>query len=131
MTRRVLIIATLATGLLSACGDDSADEQGGEEAAAEVDTSLPGDPEAGAEVYNRVCIACHAADGKGNGGLTGANFVDDKSRLAKGNDELIHSITEGRLDANPPMPPQGQALSQTEIKNALSYVRYTFGGTRE
>ncbi len=140
MKRTTLIIATLVS-FLSACGDDSSGEETATTSAASssangataaaVDTSLPGDPEAGAAVYNRICVACHARDGRGTGGLTGANFVDDTTRLSKGNDELLTSIREGRPNASPAMPPQGQALTDQEMRDVLAYIRYTFGGTRE
>ena len=128
---RVLLSVTImvfATTALAACGDD---EPGAGTESAAVDTSLPGDPEAGAQVYQRVCVACHAADGRGNGGLTGGNFVDDETRLAKGNEELLASIRDGILDATPPMPAQGAALSDQEMRDALAYIRHEFGGTTE
>jgi mono/diheme cytochrome c family protein len=94
------------------------------------DTSLPGDPVKGEEVYKRVCLACHGADGKGNGGMTGADFVKDKTRLAKDNKVLIKSVTEGVLKVppgKPVMPAQGGSLSEDEIKDAIAYIRKTFG----
>lgn len=95
------------------------------------DHSLPGDPVAGEEVYRASCLACHAADGKGNGGITGANLVDDRRRLAKNNDTLLHSIREGVLTTSPAMPPHKDILTDVQIRDALSYVRRTFGGTQE
>jgi mono/diheme cytochrome c family protein len=95
------------------------------------DHSLPGDPVAGEEVYRASCLACHAADGKGNGGITGANLVDDRRRLAKNNDTLLHSIREGVLTTSPAMPPHKDILTEVQIRDALSYVRRTFGGTQE
>jgi len=134
-SQRTLVFALLL-GVVALTGCKGEEEESAatteapaESPAPEVDRSLPGDPEAGALVYNRICVACHGADGRGNGGVTGADFVGDPSRLAKGNDVLIHSITVGILDKNPPMPAQGQALSEQEIRDALSYVRQTFGGT--
>ena len=130
----MMLISVALLGLAAGCrGEEGAVEGAAEGAApaaapAEVDRSLPGDPEAGAAVYARICIACHAADGRGNGGLTGADFIGDPSRLAKSNADLIRSITHGVLDKSPPMPAQGQVLSEQEIKDVLSYVRREFGG---
>lgn len=87
---------------------------------------LPGDPQAGAEVYGRVCSACHGQDGTGNGGMTGADFVNDDGRLDQPNDKLLASIKDG-VDANPPMPPQKGVLSEDEMKDALAYIRSEFG----
>jgi len=108
------------------CDDDAAAEEtpGG-------DQGLPGDPEAGAAVYQRICVACHAADGKGNGGITGANFVDDQTRLTKTNGQLLTSIREGVSTGPQPMPAQGAVLSEQEMRDALSYIRREFGGTQE
>lgn len=92
------------------------------------DHSLPGDPVAGATVYTTTCIPCHGADGRGNGGMTGADFIDDHSRLAKNNETLLHSITEG-IPNTPPMPSHRAILTEVQIRDALSYVRVHFGGT--
>jgi mono/diheme cytochrome c family protein len=88
---------------------------------------MPGDPDAGAAVYASTCVACHAANGQGNGGMTGADFVNDESRLAKDNAVLIRSITDGVLTASPPMPGHGTILTETQIRDVLSYIRREFG----
>ena len=128
--KSMMILTVALLGLAAGCRREEGEEreEAPAEAPVEVDRSLPGDPDAGAAVYARICIACHGADGKGNGGLTGANFVGDPTRLAKSNEQLIHSITYGILDKNPPMPAQGQVLSEQEIKDVLSYIRREFGG---
>lgn len=92
------------------------------------DHSLPGDPVAGEVVFRTNCVACHGADGRGNGGMTGADFVRDRRRMAKNNDTLLRSIREG-IVATPAMPAHAAILSDTQIRDALSYVRVTFGGT--
>jgi mono/diheme cytochrome c family protein len=121
-----IITATLLAATLAwaGCGKDDAGAASG--AVAEGERSLPGDPEAGATVYKRACVACHAADGRANGGVTGADFIGDPSRLAKPNDVLLTSIRDG-VDGNPPMPPQGQLLSEQEMKDVLAYLREEFG----
>lgn len=92
------------------------------------DHSLPGDPVAGETVYRTNCIACHAADGRGNGGITGADLARDPRRLAKNNDALLRSIREG-VSASPAMPAHRDILTDQQMRDALSYVRATFGGT--
>ena len=135
-TLTILSLALALTTGLSACGgeEEAAVEAPAVEApaveapAANADTSLPGDAEAGAALYAaKGCVACHGADGRGNGGMTGADFVGDATRLAKGNDVLIASITDGVLDVSPIMPPQGSVMTEQEIKDVLSYIRQTFG----
>lgn len=92
------------------------------------DHSVPGDPVAGEAVFRANCVACHGADGRGNGGMTGADFVDDHSRLAKNNETLLHSITFG-VPNSPPMPAHQAILNETQIRDALSYLRVHFGGS--
>lgn len=92
------------------------------------DHSLTGDPVAGALVFSTTCSPCHGADGRGNGGMTGADFIDDHSRLAKNNETLLHSITDG-IPNSPPMPSHRAILTEVQIRDALSYVRVHFGGT--
>lgn len=88
---------------------------------------LPGDPEEGKAIYEKHCLACHQKDGRGNGGITGANFVDDPSRLAKSNEALLESIREGVTGGTAVMPPHKDRLTETQMKDALSYVRAEFG----
>lgn len=90
---------------------------------------MPGDPVAGEAVYNKVCLACHGADGKANGGLTGLNFVAEPTRLNKTNEELLTSIRDGFKGKNAVMPAHKDSLTDKEMKDALSYVRKRFGRT--
>lgn len=117
MNARILLSLVIAL-VLAAC------KSGG--GAADIDTSLPGDPAAGAEVYGRICVACHGADGRGNGGL-GGDFIGEPQRLQQDNAVLINTITNGVTRNNRVMPAQGAVLTEQEIKNVLSYVRQQFG----
>lgn len=89
------------------------------------DTSLPGDPVAGAPIYARVCLACHGSDGRGNGGI-GGDFAQPE-RLQQDNAVLINTITNGSNVNGRVMPPQSAVLSEQEIKDVLSYIRQEFG----
>lgn len=91
------------------------------------DTSMPGDPEAGALVYAETCQPCHAADGRGNGGMTGGDFVGEPVRLQKGNDVLLREIAEGINNGSRVMPPHEDILSAQQRMDALSYVRQQWG----
>lgn len=87
----------------------------------------PGNPERGAKVYGTYCVGCHAADGKANGGTTGASFVDDPTRLAKTDEELLTSIAEGKTGPIGAMPPWKGALTGQQRVDALAYIRASFG----
>lgn len=88
-----------------------------------------GDPARGAKIYGTYCVGCHGEDGRANGGKTAANFVDDKTRLAKTDLELLTSISEGKTGAIGVMPPWKGALSPQQRADALAYLRATFGAS--
>lgn len=106
-----------------------ADAGAGDAGAAVAEAALePGDAGRGAKVYGTYCAGCHAADGRANGGTTGADFVADKTRLAKGDDELLRSIAEGKTGALGVMPAWKASLSRQQMVDVLAYVRGRFGG---
>ncbi|MCF6311201.1 MAG: cytochrome c [Verrucomicrobiales bacterium] len=130
------IFAIAAGTLLIGCSDSKTESNAiatAEPEAADhqpaISHPLPGDPEAGKEVYLRACSACHQPDGSGLNGMLAANFVSDKTRLAKPNEVLLNSIRNGVVAENKIMPPHKDILSDSEIKNALSYIRKTFGSS--
>lgn len=123
--RFVVVCGMIA--ILGACGGEEEGETSGETG----DHSLPGDPVAGAEVYAANCVACHDAHGTGNGGLTGANFVGDPTRLAKTNEQLLTSIRDGVTTGATPMPAHAELLTDEQMHDALAYIRHEFGGTQE
>jgi mono/diheme cytochrome c family protein len=79
---------------------------------------------AGEKVYRLYCVACHQPDGHGIPGGA-ANFVDDKTRLAKSDAELLKTIATG-VDAKG-MPTFEAILSPGQRRAALAYIRATFG----
>jgi len=119
----LMLIALVATG----CGDD--EPEGGEETVTAptgpADTSMPGDPVAGEAVYNTSCIACHGADGRGNGGV-GGDFQGEPERLAQDNAVLLAKIRDG-ITGNRVMPPHNNVLTDEQQKDALSYIRREWG----
>ncbi len=88
---------------------------------------------AGEDVYGRVCVACHQADGKGLPGafppLAGAgDFYGTPENMAG----IVINGLSGEIEVagqkfNGMMPPQGGALSDYEIAAVLTYVRTNFG----
>lgn len=86
--------------------------------AAPVKTAAAGSPEAGKNLYNTVCMACHAA------GVAGAPKFADKSawqpRIALGKAALYNSVLKGKNA----MPAKGGAASaaDADIKAAVDYM---------
>ena len=81
---------------------------------------------AGEKIYRMYCVGCHQPDGRGipvPGGA--ANFVDDKTRLAKPDAELLDIIEKGKESTA--MPPFGAILNPLQRKSVLAYIRETFG----
>jgi mono/diheme cytochrome c family protein len=79
----------------------------------------------GEKLYSRNCSSCHQFDGRGLGGSLAANFVDDESRLAKSDAELLHSIGAG-VPRTAMLGFQGR-LSDGEQRAVLAYIRAKFG----
>lgn len=84
----------------------------------------------GKETFEKTCIACHGADGKGAFPGT-PDFTDPSGALSKSDSVLIDHITNGFQMTGSPMamPPKGgnPNLSTTNISAVLKYIRETFG----
>ncbi|MBW2465133.1 MAG: cytochrome c [Deltaproteobacteria bacterium] len=129
---RYVLMFLMAGVLAAGCGDDGAAEgaEGAEGAGggdnANADTSMPGDPVAGEAVYTTSCVACHGADGRGNGGI-GGDFIGEPERLAQDNAVLLAKIADG-ITGNRVMPPHRDSLTEQQRKDSLSYIRQQWGG---
>lgn len=79
---------------------------------------------AGKAIYDKLCVSCHAADGKGNPAMVkamgekGLNIVG-KDTQAKKDAELLKVIVEGAGK----MPASGKNLSKQEQTDVLAYTR--------
>lgn len=84
----------------------------------------------GEETYEKTCIACHGADGKGAFPGT-PNLTDSSGALSKSDDVLINHITNGFQSPGSPMamPPKGgnPNLTTKDIAAVLKHIRETFG----
>lgn len=126
---RLAIAITIA--LLPACSEPQRDPTQWPLSREELERSAPSrDP---AELtYRRYCIGCHGSDGRGNGGLTGADLTAQNGPLAsKADGELQASVRDGKRGATATMPPHRPVLKDEEIAAVVSYVRQRFGQTAQ
>jgi len=91
-----------------------------------VSAVFAGDPANGKAIYEKNCVICHGAQGRGDG--PGAamvrpkptNFASPESRK-KSDAELLKTIESG--SPGTPMAPWKEALSPQQIQDVLAYVR--------
>lgn len=102
-------------------------------AAPETDAAAPAAAAAdGKEVYGRICVACHQADGAGNAAfppLAGSDYATgDAGRAIK---IVLHGLSGPVTVAGKPfngaMPAWGGALNDAEVAAVLTYVRSSWG----
>jgi disulfide bond formation protein DsbB len=130
---RLLWLAGLMVmlGLLVACG--GGDAQGAGAGADQVEEAAQvslGDPQAGKEQYDMLCVACHGPGGEGIEGL-GKPFTTSEFLREKSDQELVEFIKTGRPSSDPlnttgvDMPPKGgnPALTDEQILDIIAYVR--------
>lgn len=124
-TANRLVTGEVATGGTTRLAREGEINLGAKESAAGEDLDAEALIATGEKVYSLFCVACHQPDGRGLPGGA-ANFVDDKSRLAKSDAELMASITEGVETRG--MPAFGSSLTPAQRRGVLAYVRAAFGG---
>jgi mono/diheme cytochrome c family protein len=85
-------------------------------------TSHPGE-----QIYHRYCIGCHGADGRGNGGITGADFTAADGPLTQRDQAtLIASVRDGKRGERATMPAHAPVLTEAQIEAVVAYVRTRF-----
>jgi len=78
--------------------------------------------------YRQYCIGCHGVDGRGNGGVTGADFRAATSPLLSKTDaELMASVRDGKRGVTATMPAHKPVLTDDQIAALITYLRATFG----
>ena len=121
--------------LLSSCSENSDSRKTSEaipERKASVSTKT-GNPEKGKLIYEKYCFYCHGREGRGDGAIGmavsphPADFVGDKKRMAKSDNELLESISGGiHRDVGGEemaMPRWKDILSEEDLWNVLAYIR--------
>jgi mono/diheme cytochrome c family protein len=127
MSRRLALPFVLL--LAGACGKE---RDPGQWPIAPSELTRDGSPSAGPTgdgeaTFQRFCVGCHGADGKGNGGTTGADFTGPGSPLARHTDaELATSVRDGKRGERATMPAHSPVLSDAQIGAVVSYLRARF-----
>lgn len=81
----------------------------------------------GEQIYHRYCIGCHGADGRGNGGITGADFTAADGPLTQLDQAtLIASVRDGKRGERATMPAHAPVLTDAQIEAVVAYVRTRF-----
>ena len=94
-----------------------------------VDANAPRTLQTGTQVYNAVCMGCHAA------GVAGAPKVGDKAswseRIAQGYETLVTHAVVGYKGKNGQMPAKGgnPDLDDVEVARAVAYMANQAGAT--
>jgi mono/diheme cytochrome c family protein len=83
--------------------------------------------EAGREIYQTLCAACHQPDGRGRDKLA-PPLVGSEFALAAP-DIPIRIVLNGKEGSTGLMPPLGASLSDDQIAAALTYIRREWGHT--
>lgn len=100
---------------------------GSEQQPIAVDELRTSAPAPGELNYRRYCIGCHGADGKGNGGTTGADLTAADSPLrSKTDDALLVSVRDGKTGKTASMPPHKPVLSDDQIRQVLAFAHQRF-----
>mgnify|MGYP000922347963 CR=1 FL=1 len=134
MIRKHMLLALMALMVLvlalAACGGGGETASGGGEVVAEVSPTPSGDPVAGKQQFDMVCIACHGPGGAGIEGL-GKPFTTSEFLLTVDDQELLQFIKTGRPISDPAnttgvdMPPKGgnPALTDEQLLDIIAYIR--------
>lgn len=137
MSFSALAAALVLSGALYGCSGDKGQEaaKAGKDAV-QAQSGRPAAPDLakGKELYEQYCHFCHGYKGYGDGpvGIAlsphPANFVEDAKRMAKTDEELFKSITEGiHRDIGGEamsMPRWQEVLTDHERWHVLWYIRH-------
>lgn len=81
----------------------------------------------GEGTYRRYCVSCHGEDGRGNGGITGADFVGTAAVLSEKPDaQLVASVRDGKRGERAVMPAHRPVLTDAQLDEVVAYVRQRF-----
>ncbi|MFZ5655563.1 MAG: cytochrome-c oxidase, cbb3-type subunit III [Pseudomonadota bacterium] len=73
----------------------------------------------GKKLYDGVCVACHAADGKGNPAMGAPDLTDDYWMYGDSKESVVQTIEKGRHGV---MPAHRELLGETRARLVAAYV---------
>jgi mono/diheme cytochrome c family protein len=125
---KALLGMALFASTLTACGPE--ERKPGQWPISKTELEQSATPRSpGEATYRRYCVSCHGGDGRGNGGVTGADFVAQASALGQKPDvELARSVREGKRGERAVMPAHQPVLNDAQIAQVVAYVRQRFMG---
>ena len=82
----------------------------------------------GKEVYQKTCVACHGAEGKGNQAMGAPNLTDKIWLHGSGEPAIIETVTRGRSSQ---MPAHKDLLTPSKIHLLTAYIYSLSGGAGE
>lgn len=124
--RMMVALAVSGSALAVANGQSSAPRRGGNPEAAKIKNPVeatPASATAGRRVYQRLCIRCHGADGKGDAAGGGAQPPDlsDATWDYGGSDGDIFAAIHDGTSAD--MEGYAARISDSDIWNIVNYLR--------
>lgn len=126
----LIMILAMALVACGGGGEVNGGNGGAADPAEESEVVSSGDPAAGEELYDQVCIACHGPGGEGIEGL-GKPFTTSEFVASHSDQELLEFVKQGRPIDNPEnttgvdMPPKGgnPALTDEQILDVIAFIR--------
>jgi mono/diheme cytochrome c family protein len=120
-----LIVIGIMVSVFAVAQSATAPKRGGNPEAAKIKNPVAATPEslsAGKRVYQRLCVRCHGADGKGDGGSGGAqpsDFTDAQWDYGSSDGDLFSVIHDG---TSADMEGYAARMSDTDIWNVVNYI---------
>jgi mono/diheme cytochrome c family protein len=120
-----LIVIGIMVCVFAVAQSATAPKRGGNPEAAKIKNPVAATPEslsAGKRVYQRLCVRCHGADGKGDGGSGGAqpsDFTDAQWDYGSSDGDLFSVIHDG---TSADMEGYAARMSDTDIWNVVNYI---------
>ena len=119
------IVIGIMVSVFAVAQSATAPKRGGNPEAAKIKNPVAATPEslsAGKRAYQRLCVRCHGADGKGDGGSGGAqpsDFTDAQWDYGSSDGDLFSVIHDG---TSADMEGYAARMSDTDIWNVVNYI---------